>query len=202
MPADWSPAQRILHWATAVLVVGGFAIAFVMVALPLSALLLKFTLYQAHKSIGLLVLLLVLARLALRLGHGRPLPETMPRWQLHAASLGHGALYALLLVVPVLGYCVASTASLRVPTRFLGLITLPDPIGRDPALFAILRPLHKTFAIALIVLAAGHAAMAVLHHLRGRAVLRRMWFGGRHVPSRPGGGGEGEGEAGDAPLRR
>jgi len=202
MPADWSVAQRVLHWATAVLVVGGFAIAFVMVALPLNALLLKFTLYQVHKSIGLLVLLLVLARLALRIGRGRPVPEPMPRWQLYAASLGHGVLYALLLVVPVLGYCVASTASLRIPTRFLGLITLPDPIGRDPTLFAILRPLHQTLAIILIVLAAGHAAMAVLHHLRGRMVLRQMWFGGRRVPSPLSGGGEGQGEVGDAPLRR
>jgi cytochrome b561 len=148
-----------------------------MVALPLRELLLKFTLYQVHKSIGLLVLLAVLARLLLRAARGRPPRDAMPRWQAHAASAGHGALYALLLAVPVLGYCVASTASLRVPTRFLGLIALPDPFGPDPALFAVLRPLHRGLAIALVALAAGHAAMAVWHHLRGGTVLRRMWFG-------------------------
>ncbi len=177
MPARWSLAQRLLHWATAVLVVGGFALAFVMVALPLRALLLKFTLYQIHKSIGLLVLLLVLVRLLLRATLGRPAPAPVPLWQARAAALGHGALYALLLVVPALGYCVASTASLRVPTRFLGLITLPDPFGPDPALFAVLRPLHKALAIILVVLAAGHAAMAIYHHLRRGTVLRGMWLG-------------------------
>ncbi len=150
--------------------------AFVMVALPLRELLLKFTLYQAHKSIGLLVLLTVLARLLLRASRGRPAPEP-GRWQARAASVGHGVLYLLLIAVPALGYFVASTASLRIPTRFLGLIVLPDPIGPDPALFAVLRPLHRALAIALVALAAGHAAMAVYHHMRGRAVLRRMWFG-------------------------
>jgi cytochrome b561 len=177
MPAEWSAAQRLLHWATAVLVIGGFVVAFVMVALPLRELLLKFTLYQVHKSIGLVVLLSVLARLLLRAAHGRPAPETVPRWQAQAAAVGHGVLYLLLLAVPALGYCVASTAPLRIPTRFLGLIALPDAFGPDPALFAVLRPLHRALAIALVVLAAGHAAMAVYHHLRRRAVLRRMWFG-------------------------
>jgi cytochrome b561 len=177
MPAEWSLAQRTLHWATAVLVVGGFVLAFVMVALPLRELLLKFRLYQVHKSIGLLVLLTVLARLLLRLAQGRPAQDPMPRWQARAASVGHGALYALLLAVPALGYLVASSAALRVPTRFLGLIALPDPIGPDPALFAVLRPLHRGLAIALVVLATGHALVAVYHHLRHGTVLRRMWFG-------------------------
>jgi cytochrome b561 len=177
MPADWSFSQRLLHWATALLVVGGFVLAFVMVALPLRELLLKFTLYQVHKSIGLVVLLLVLARLLLRTVRGRPASAPMPRWQARAASVGHGALYVLLLAVPILGYCVASTASLRIPTKFLGLVALPDPFGPDPALFAVLRPLHRGLAIALVALAAGHAAMAAYHHLRGGAVLRRMWFG-------------------------
>ncbi len=177
MPARWSAPQRLLHWTTALLVTVGFVLAFVMVALPLRELLLKFTLYQVHKSIGLLVLLTVLARLLLRAARGRPPWEAMPRWQARAASVGHGALYALLLAVPVLGYCVASTASLRVPTRFLGLIALPDLFGPDPALFAVLRPLHRGLAIALVALAAGHAAMALWHHLRGGMELRRMWRG-------------------------
>jgi cytochrome b561 len=175
MPADWSLPQRLLHWLTAVLVIGGFVLAFVMVAVPLRELLLKFTLYQVHKSVGLLVLIAVLARLLLRLTRGRPPHTGLSRWQARAAAIGHGTLYVLLLAVPVLGYCVASTASLRIPTRFLGLITLPDPFGPDPALFAVLRPLHRGLAITLVVLAAGHAAMAVYHHLRGTPVLRRMW---------------------------
>jgi cytochrome b561 len=177
MPADWSLTQRLLHWTTAILVIGGFVVAFVMVALPLRELVLKFTLYQVHKSIGLLVLVTVLARLALRLMRGRPAHEGLSRSQARAASVGHGALYGLLIVVPVLGYCVASTASLRIPTRFLGLIALPDPFGANPALFAVLRPLHLGLAIALVALAAGHAAMAVYHHLRGNRVLWRMWSG-------------------------
>src|SRR5512140_1451834 len=62
-PASWSPAQRWLHWLTAGLVLVGFGLGWWMVAVPFRALLLKFALYQAHKTIGLVVLALVLVRL-------------------------------------------------------------------------------------------------------------------------------------------
>jgi cytochrome b561 len=176
--SGWSRAQRRLHWSTAVLVVLGFAVAWVMVAVPLSYLLLKFLLYQLHKTIGLLVLGLTLARLPLRLWRGRPAwPRDLPAWQLYAAGRAHLALYLLLLVVPVLGYFTAATAPAQVPTLFLGVINVPHIVGTDPAAFAWLRPLHRALAILLIVLATGHAVAAVAHHRRGRRTLIAMWRG-------------------------
>jgi len=41
----------------------------------------------------------------------------------------------------------------------------------------VLRPLHQVAAWALVVLAAGHAAMAIHHHRRGSPILRLMWRG-------------------------
>ena len=41
----WSRAQRRLHWAVAGLVVAGFAIGIIMVALPLTQLLAKILAY-------------------------------------------------------------------------------------------------------------------------------------------------------------
>lgn len=176
--SGWSRPQRRLHWSTAVLVVLGFVVAWVMVALPLSQLLLKFLLYQLHKTIGLLVLGLTLVRLPIRLLRGRPAWEAdLPAWQQHAAGRVHLVLYVLLLVVPVLGYLTAATAPAQVPTLFLGVINVPHVVGVDPAAFAWLRPLHRALAILLIVLATGHAAVAVLHHRRGRRVLIGMWRG-------------------------
>ena len=57
--------RRHLHWWTAALVLTGFSIACIMTALPLTELLLKFLLYQVHKSIGLSIAELVLIRLLL-----------------------------------------------------------------------------------------------------------------------------------------
>ena len=150
--------------------------AWVMVAVPFRLLALKFTLYQVHKSLGLLVLLATIARLGWRLYRGRPAWEPgLARWEIGAARVGHALLLALLLVVPLLGVLTADTAALRIPTRFLGLVPVPALIGADAAVFPLLRDVHRGSAILLVLLAAGHGVMAVRHHCRGRAVLRTMW---------------------------
>ena len=174
----WSRGQRALHWWTAAFVAVTFVIAWVMVAVPLSELLVKFLLYQLHKTLGILVFLAVLARLVLRARRGRPDQDTgMPAWQARAAAGGHAALYGLLLVTPMLGYLTASLAPLRIPTLFLGVIPLPALTGPDAAWFAVVVVLHRICACALVLLAAGHAAAAIQHHRRGLGVLRRMWKG-------------------------
>src|SRR5574337_1771392 len=131
MPAAWTRAQRHLHGWTALLVLLAVAIAWVMVNLPRTQLLLKFTLFQAHKTIGLTVLALVIARIGVRLARGRPAWDAdLPAWQERAASAMHVLLYALLLLTPVLGYLTACTAPANVPTLFLGVIRVPHILGR------------------------------------------------------------------------
>lgn len=171
----WSAAQRRLHWAVALLVVATFAIGLVMVALPLTRLLEKIIAYQAHKTLGLLVPPLVLWRLWLLAERGRPAPEAaIPAWQHRAAALGHGTLYALLLVVPLLGYLSASTAPGQIETTLFLLVPVPHLLPPDEALHALIRPVHQAAAWALVVLAAGHAAVALHHHRRGHGTLARM----------------------------
>jgi len=145
-----------------------------MVGAPLSALLLKFLLYQLHKTIGLTVLALTTARLVLRAIHRRPAwAERLPDWQRRAASVVHAVLYGLLLVTPVLGYLTAATA----PALFLLVLSVPHVVGPDPTWFAVLRPVHRGCAVALVGLALGHAMAAVHHHMHGRSVLVGMWRG-------------------------
>jgi cytochrome b561 len=177
MPAEaaWSPVQRRLHWWTAALVALAFPLGFLMVWVPLRDLLAKFLLYQVHKSIGLIVLLLVAARLLLRLTRGRPAWDALPAIQRRLAVAMHALLYILLVVTPVLGYLVAATAPAQVPTLFLLLINVPHLLPTDPARYALLLPIHRAAAILLVVLACGHAAAAIDHHRRGRATLARMW---------------------------
>jgi cytochrome b561 len=174
----WSAAQRRLHWWGAGLIAVAFAVAWVMVAVPLTELLVKFVLYQVHKTLGLTVLALVLWRLVLRARRGRPAWEAdLPPWQRRAASWMHVALYALALAVPVLGYFTAATAPARVPTLFLLVIPIPHVVGPSEAGFDVLRAVHRAAAILLVLLALGHAAAAVHNHRRGRATLARMWRG-------------------------
>lgn len=176
MAETWRRAQRRLHWWTAGLVATGFALAWIMMAVPLRDLLTKFLLFQLHKTIGISVFALVLWRLALRRRYGRPTPEDeLGTGERRAAAAGQAVLYALLVIVPVLGYLTACAAPSGFPTLFLGFIPIPALIGPDAHLFALLVPVHRWSAIVLVVLAAGHAVQAIRHHRRGRTVLRRMW---------------------------
>lgn len=159
-----------------------FPLGWLMVAVPLHALLLKFLLFQLHKSIGLAVFMLVVARLAVRARTGRPDWDAgLPPWQQRLAAAMHVLLYVMVLVTPTLGYLTAATAPARVPTLFLGIIPVPHLLGPDPALFSVLRQVHRGAAILLVVLAGGHALAALHNHRHGRASLRRMW-GRRSLP--------------------
>ncbi|MGD0430521.1 MAG: cytochrome b/b6 domain-containing protein [Acetobacteraceae bacterium] len=141
-----SLVRRHLHWWTAVMVVLGFAIAWVMTALPLSALLMKFLLYQVHKSLGLCIAGLAVLRLLLT-------------WYANDWPRGvRAVLYVLLLVVPLLGYLTAAASPNQVPTLFLLLLRVPHAIGPDQTIFDVIRPVHRWLAIALIGLAIWHAA--------------------------------------------
>ncbi|MEZ5658276.1 MAG: cytochrome b/b6 domain-containing protein [Burkholderiaceae bacterium] len=67
---------RGLHWLMAVLILGLFALGLYMHELPFSPR--KLQLYSWHKWAGVTVFVLVLIRLAWRIGHPPPpLPESM-----------------------------------------------------------------------------------------------------------------------------
>lgn len=187
--AAWSRLQRALHGWTAALVVVTTAIGWWMLRIPDSALLLKFLIFQLHKTIGLTILGIIGLRLWLRLRRGRPDASRagLPRWQRRAASLVHGGLYALLIAGPVAGYLAADTAAVRVPTLFFG-IPLPAILSPDPGWFAVLSALHGQIAAALVLLAGGHTAAALFDQWRGHATLRTMWVAAPPGKRRSGGG--------------
>jgi len=185
--AVWSGAQRRLHWLTVVLVVLTFPLGWLMVAIPLRQLLLKFLLYQLHKTLGVTLFGAVLARLALRALRGRPhWDAALPNWQVATAAMMHVLLYGLLLAVPVLGYLTAATAPSQVPTLFLGIIPIPHLVGPAPAAFAVLRVVHRWAAVLLVTLACGHALAAIDNHRRGHMSLRLMWRGRARRSAPPG----------------
>lgn len=149
-----------------------------MVGLPFRELLQKFLLYQLHKTIGLTVFLLACTQIVLHRRRGRPAWDAdLLDWQRRAAAAAHIALFVLLIVTPILGYLTAATAPARVPTLFLGIMPIPHLVGTSRSWFAVLRWVHLALAIFLVVLASGHALMALNHHREGRRVLVGMWRG-------------------------
>jgi len=128
-----------------------------------------------HNSAGLLVLLLLVVRLAWRFADPPPAIETsrfgpVATW---AAQLAHGALYLLMLAVPIAGIVVLFGRGQTL--NILGLIDIASPWARDRAFARSAREVHEWLANALIILAFLHAAAALVHHwvLRDQT-LRRM----------------------------
>ena len=164
-PAPLPAATRAFHWATAASLVAMFASIWTAGALgsgPGGA-----TLVNLHRSIGLTLLGLVIARLGWRLAHPLPpLPAgTTPGWERWLARGVQAGLYAALLAMPPPGWAASATAGDTV--RLFGL-ALPHVLAMDETSSDRLFAAHGTVATALLVLVALHVAGALRH----RFVLR------------------------------
>ena len=90
----------------------------------------------------------------------------------------HIVLYALIVIIPVTGLLYSSAAG--VPTVYLGIIALPDLVGKDKVLAELLKSVHVTLNYTLLILVVMHVAAALQHHFLVRdEVLARMLPGGR-----------------------
>ena len=169
----WGATSQLLHWTIAILIVLIGIVGLVMGELPRSPK--YFWVYTAHKSLGLTVLALVLVRIGWRLyaGAPRPVPGT-PRLQALLASATHGAIYLLILALPLSGWIYDSANALR-PFRWFGLVEVPKLVAPDEALAASAHGAHEWLFWLLMALVAGHAGAALYHHFIQRdATLARM----------------------------
>jgi cytochrome b561 len=177
--ARYTPLQRLLHWAVAVLVICGLTLGLTLGVLGFEGAKNTFgmdatnVIYKYHKTFGVLVLALMLVRLAVRLGVGRPeYDPPLPPVNRAVSRMVHGALYALLLVQPVLGW--AATAAGGFPIEFFSW-ELPKFLSKNPALSASLYDLHGAVGLFLLVLITVHISAALFHWLSLRDnVIRRM----------------------------
>lgn len=131
---------------------------------------------RLHKSIGLSVLALTLARIGWRLTHRPPrLPAGLPSWERTAARASHLAFYALLLLLPLSGWAMGSAGrEARYPTRWFGLFDVPHlPVSARTA--GLGDAAHSVLGYAMAALVVLHMAAALRHHFVLRnAVLARM----------------------------
>jgi cytochrome b561 len=152
---------RFLHWLTLFLIVAIFVLAF---SIDLaSSRQQAVALTQLHRSFGVTVWVVVLGRLVWRQFSRFPnWPADMPQAMRFAAQWSEYALYALLLVQPILGLLYTNARGDRVDLFFLG--QLPALIGTDRPLAKQLLDVHETVGLLLLGLIALHAAAALYHH--------------------------------------
>ena len=170
---DHYPAtSKLLHWLVAACVLITAPVAIVMARIGKG--LTQDVLYNLHKSLGVLILILMVLRLINRLAAGALAPEAeIEPWQKTVSSIVHTSLYVLLLAMPVVGYIANSAYGATTP--FFGLFELPGIIGKNEELATQLFTLHRWAGWLVILLVLTHISAALYHYfIRRDTVLKRM----------------------------
>jgi cytochrome b561 len=153
--------QRFLHWVMALCILTMFFVGVGMVS-TISSIYVP--LLAAHKSLGIVILVLALIRLAVRALYGAPaLPPDLPEPMKLAAHLSHYALYALMIAMPLIGWAMLSAA--HYPIVIFGSVRLPWILPQSDALHALLWGAHFYLAFAFFALVLLHLAAALFHAL-------------------------------------
>jgi cytochrome b561 len=171
--ASGHPAPTVaIQWLTVVAIVVAVAVMFVRDAVEDRAW--RQILLETHRQLGLLVLIGVGARVAIRLrvgltDHASDMAAFL-RW---AAKAAHVLMYGVLIALPLLGWAVTSAHG--VSLTFLGSVPLPKVLPADSELADTLTDYHVWLAWGLLALVLAHVGAAVWHHFgRKDGVLRAM----------------------------
>ena len=158
----------------------------------------QYFLYQMHKSVGITILLLTVARIIWRvMNPPPPLPDDMNGLEKTASHLVHLGFYGLMIALPLTGWLYSSVSvKLDVPTVLFGLISWPDvPFVeglKTEGASGIVNFIHGRLAWVALLLLALHVAGAIKHELSAEeGVLKRMipgLFGKAEKPAAPGRG--------------
>lgn len=170
---------RLFHWGLALLIIAMFALGWWMVGLGY---------YDPwrqqgpniHKSIGILLVALMLLRLIWRWLN--PVPQDEPglsRLESSAAHTVHVLLYALIFLIMLSGYLI-STADGRAIDVF-NWFSVPALISDLPAQEDIAGLIHRWLAYVMMGLVALHAAAAFKHHFISKDNTLRKMLGAKSL---------------------
>jgi cytochrome b561 len=175
-PERFGLLTKLLHWTIALLMLFLIWLGWYMVDLTYYDKWYNASLYW-HRALGLLVLGLALVKIGWQFRSPAPhaTAPTLQPWERAAARAMHLLLLLMMLLIPITGYLISTSAGKSVPLLFGAEI---------PALFAVdekLRDLaievHFWLAYATAFLAAGHAGAALKHEFVNRdgTLARMLW---------------------------
>lgn len=164
-----------LHWLLALALIGQFGLGLWMEEIPKDPPGMRAYWFNLHKSIGLLIILFVLWRMAWRLTHAVPALNNTPAWQAKVAKLTHGVMYVLMLLIPVSGFLGSSFS--QYPVKFFGLI-LPRLWEPQPVFKDFLSEVHEYSALTLAAFVVLHVLAVIWHTVvKKDGLLNRMRWG-------------------------
>lgn len=169
---SWGAPVKFFHWLIAALIFAQFALGWIALNWRLSPT--KLNLFVWHKSIGMVILALVLLRLLWRLANTAPaLPADSPGWERAVAHASHLLLYVLMFAMPLSGWIINSAAG--VPFSIFWRIPLPPMVAPDRHMAELASSAHLALFVVLAALLVLHAGAALRHHfVKRNKVLIQM----------------------------
>jgi cytochrome b561 len=176
----YSGAAILLHWILALALAGQVWLGWYEQALP-DHTPAQYVVLDVHTSVGITILILSLARLALRLSRPPPaLPMEMPAWERILARTTHLLFYIFMIGVPLTGWVLASMG--RRPIDFWNAFDWPHlpiagmiPHDQRRPIHEITETIHGSIlvwtGIGLVVL---HVLGALRHQFDRTPVLWKM----------------------------
>lgn len=168
---NYNSVARLIHWLSAFVVIGMFAVGLWMVDLSYYSEWYR-TAPHWHKSIGILLALLTLLRVIWKFVTPSPKVEGNS-FEKVGATLMHISMYATLVVLFVSGYLISTEDGRGIDVFEWFTVPGAGALFENQADTAGL--IHFYAAWALILMAAAHALAALKHHFINKDnTLRKM----------------------------
>ena len=170
-PTQYDPVAKGLHWLMAALIIALWCVGVVAEEMPKGDL--RSQIVGLHRAFGVVALALVVLRLTWRATHPAPeLPGAMPHFEKLGAKLGHLALYALMIAIPIDGILMSQAGGREV--NVFGLV-LPVLVEKSDQMKHFWKEGHEVMGWALAAVLVVHVAAALRHHIVLKdEVMRRM----------------------------
>jgi cytochrome b561 len=165
----YSGFAKSLHWIVALLVLTTIPVGIAMGQIENA----PFNLFNFHKSLGVLILILMTVRLIYRLINGAPDEPEIPALYRIAGRLTHWALYILLFLTPISG--AIANMYYGASTPFFGLFEVQPFFVKNEETANFIFARHRLMGFAIGALAIMHIGAALFHYvIRRDLVLQRM----------------------------
>jgi cytochrome b561 len=177
----YSNVAVTFHWVTVALVLAQayFGLAF-SAAEPGPV---RIELFTWHKTIGAVILLTTLGRLAYRLNNPPPpYPPDLPQWERVSGTWTHRLFYFLLILMPLSGLMAVSARTEGPTTPLIGGIPLPVIPGVSERVGDLAGGLHVALVFVLLLAIVIHASAALKHQF-----FDHTQSAGRMPPFKPAG---------------
>jgi cytochrome b561 len=168
---QYGTTAKVLHWIIAALLLVQYSIGWLMPDIhggmkPGAAM-------TFHVSLGIVILILIVLRLAWRLTHPVAPESSLPPWQRLSSEAVHWLLYALVLATTLTGWLFASFRGWSMSLFYLA--PLPMLASDHAAAGKTMDGLHQAMEWALLVVIGIHVASAMAHLFIYRdRIMQRM----------------------------